>query len=45
MEIQQHLLCRLDPTRGGEHVSVTYSGKYEDENGKDTWNSINILIN
>ena len=31
----------LDPTRGGEHVSVTYSGKYEDENGKDTWNSIN----
>ena len=31
----------LDPSRGGEHVSVTYSGKYEDENGKDTWNSIN----
>ena len=31
----------LDPTRGGEHVSVTYSGEYEDENGKDTWNSIN----
>ena len=31
----------LDPTRGGEHVSVTYSGEYEDEKGKDTWNSIN----
>ena len=31
----------LDPTRGGEHVSVTYSGEYKDENGKDTWNSIN----
>jgi len=31
----------LDPSRGGEHVSVTYSGKYEDENGVDTWNSIN----
>ena len=31
----------LDPSRGGEHVSVTYSGEYEDENGKDTWNSIN----
>ena len=31
----------LDPSRGGEHVSVTYLGKYEDENGKNTWNSIN----
>ena len=31
----------LDPLRGGEHVHVNYSGKYEDENGKDTWNSIN----
>ena len=31
----------LDPTRGGEHVHVNYSGKYEDENGADTWNSIN----
>ena len=31
----------LDPKRGGEHVHVNYTGKYEDENGKDTWNSIN----
>ena len=31
----------LDPTRGGEHVHVNYSGKYEDENGADTWNAIN----
>ena len=31
----------LDPLRGGEHVHVNYSGKYEDENGRDTWNSIN----
>ena len=31
----------LDPTRGGEHVHVNYSGTYEDENGTDTWNSIN----
>ena len=31
----------LDPSRGGEHVHVNYSGKYEDENGIDTWNSIN----
>ena len=31
----------LDPTRGGEHVHVNYSGKYEDENGVDTWNAIN----
>ncbi len=31
----------LDPSRGGEHVSVTYLGRYEDENGKNTWNSIN----
>ena len=31
----------LDPTRGGEHVHVNYSGKYEDKNGADTWNAIN----
>ncbi len=31
----------LDPSRGGEHVHVNYSGKYEDKNGIDTWNSIN----
>ena len=31
----------LDPSRGGEHVHVNYSGKYEDETGIDTWNSIN----
>ena len=30
----------LDPTRGGEHVHLNYSGKYEDENVTNTWNAI-----